>query len=525
MTVISDELSIPEELAVLAKQPRVLVRRAGAPRKDSRCVVYWMQRSMRIVDNPALDVAIEAANVLGLPVLVHFSLVPNYPNANLRHYHFMQQGLRDVATDAAERGVGFVVRRHPDNSLEAFLEEVQAALVIGDENPCREPERWRRVLAKRLKLPFWTVDADVVVPSRVFDRSFVLLHHFRPHLKRELPNYLVAPGRVKPLYAWKAEKKLASFSLDGDITEGFTKLDRTVKPVDSFVGGTHAAVQRLGQFVGEELGGYEDRRNHPEVRGTSRLSPYLHFGNIGPLTIALAVEEAVRQSGAVANHIAGAKRAAGKDPNSSETLEWAIAGAEAHIDIAPLAARLKSCPVTGPGPSAIRAAADRFLDQLIGWRELSVLFVRHEPNYDNWECAAPWARKTLTEHAGDPRPYRYSLAQLERGETHDELWNAAQRKMVQTGWMHNYMRMYWAKKILEWAPDPARAFEWAVTLNDRYELDGRDPNGYAGIAWAIVGRHDRPWFNRPVFGLVRPMTGASTAKKFDAKEYIRRNRD
>ena len=162
------------------------------------------------------------------------------------------------------------------------------------------------------------------------------------------------------------------------------------------------------------------------------------------------------------------------------------------------------------------------MEQLIGWRELAVLFVRNEPNYENWECAAPWARKTLVEHAGDARA-RYSFEQLERGETGDELWNAAQREMVETGWMHSYMRMYWAKKILEWAPDPARAFEWAVTLNDRYELDGRDPNGYAGIAWAIVGRHDRPWFNRPVFGLVRTMMAGSTAKKFDAERYIRQN--
>jgi deoxyribodipyrimidine photo-lyase len=157
---------------------------------------------------------------------------------------------------------------------------------------------------------------------------------------------------------------------------------------------------------------------------------------------------------------------------------------------------------------------------LIGWREHAVLFVRYEPNYDNWECAAPWARKTLIEHASDDRPHRYSLKQMERAETCDGLWNAAQLQMVTTGWMHNSMRMYWAKKILEWAPDPATAFDWAVTLNDRYELDGRDPNGYAGIAWAIVGKLDRPWFNRPVFGLVRAMTGLSIAKKFDAKSYI-----
>jgi len=422
---------------------------------------------MRMVDNPALDMAIEAGNLLGLPVVVFFSVIPNYPNANLRHYHFMAQGLRDVEQDGAERGVGFVVRRYPDNSLEAFLEEVEAALLVGDENPCREPERWRRVLAKRLKLPYWTVDADVVVPSCLFDRSFVLMHHFRPHLNRQLPQYLIAPAKVEPAHPWRSHKALASFSLDQDITAGFSKLDRTVQPVESFTGGTHAALKRLGEFVNQGLKNYEEKRNHPETRGTSRLSPYLHFGNIGPLTIALAVEEAVKQG------------------------------------------------------KASMGALDRFLEQLIGWRELSVLFVRHEPNYDNWECAAPWARKTLVEHAGDPRPHRYSLQQLERGETADELWNAAQREMVESGWMHGYMRMYWAKKILEWAPDPARAFEWAVELNDRYELDGRDPNGYAGIAWAIVGRHDRPWFNRPVFGLVRTMTGASTVKKFDAGAYLR----
>jgi len=421
---------------------------------------------MRILDNPALEVAIEAGNLLRLPVVVYFSVIPNYPNANLRHYHFMAQGLRDVAVDAAERGVGFVLRRHPDNSLEAFLDEVGAALLVGDENPCREQERWRQVLAKRLRLPFWTVDADVVVPSREFARDYFLLHHFRPHLERELPKYLVKQSHVMPQYEWRPPKALASYPVDADITRGFTKLDRRVRPVDTFTGGTHAALQRLNTFVNHELAGYEEMRNKPEVQGTSRLSPYLHFGNISPMTVAAAVEKAV----------ADGKASAG--------------------------------------------ARKRYLDQLIGWRELSVLFVKYNTNYDNWECAEPWARKTLMEHAADPRPALYTLKQLERAETYDDLWNAAQREMVETGWMHNYMRMYWAKKILEWSPDPARAFEWAVTLNDKYELDGRDPNGYAGVAWAIVGKHDRPWFDKPVFGTVRPMSGASTAKKFDARAYM-----
>ncbi|MDR3792093.1 MAG: deoxyribodipyrimidine photo-lyase [Terracidiphilus sp.] len=449
----------------LASDARVLVRRGGAPRKDGICVVYWMQRAVRVVDNPALDLAIEVANLLAVPVVICFQVIPNYPNANLRHYHFLQQGLRDVEEQAAELELTLIVRRSPAK-LEEFLEEVRAALVIGDENPCREPEHWRAVLAKRLKIPFWTVDADVVVPSRVFGRSFVLLHHFRPHLKAELPKFLDKPISEAPYPHWRLRKRVERFSLVKGITEGFTKLDRRVGPVESFTGGTRAAAKRLDEFVNFELKDYEETRNHPETRGTSRLSPYLHFGNIGPLTIARAVKKAVAEG------------------------------------------------------KAAEAAGDRYLEQLIGWRELAVLFVRYEPNYDNWECAAPWARKTLVEHAGDARPHRYSLKELEQGETGDELWNAAQREMVRTGWMHNYMRMYWAKKILEWAPDPATAFDWAVLLNDRYELDGRDPNGYAGIAWAIVGRHDRPWFNRPVFGLVRPMTGASIARKFDAQEYI-----
>ena len=320
------------------------------------------------------------------------------------------------------------------------------------------------------RVPFWTVDADVVVPSRVFNRSFVLLHHFRPHLKKELETYLVQQQSPRPVKQWRMPKKMDAWDLKRDITEGFTNLDRKVKPVDSFTGGMHAAVKRLSAFLSCELKDYEKTRNHPEVKGTSRLSPYLHFGNIGPITIALAVKKAVM---------------------------------EGKVD---------------------ELAAEKYLDQLIGWRELAVLFVRHEPNYDNWECAPHWARKSLIEHAQDVRAHRYTLEQLERGETKDELWNAGQLEMVHTGWMHNYMRMYWAKKILEWAPNPATAFDWAVILNDKYELDGRDPNGYAGIAWAIVGRHDRPWFDRPVFGLVRTMMEGSTRKKFDADSYIRQNR-
>lgn len=465
------DTDLPEELARLASSPRVQVRRGGAPLRERKCVVYWMQRAMRILDNPALDVAIEAGNILGLPVVVFFSLIPNYPNANERHYRFLAEGLADIAEDAAERGVGFVLRRHPDNALASFLADVNAAMVVGDENPCREPERWRRTLAARLNVPFWTVDADVVVPSRVFGKDYFLMHHFRPHLKKEMSRFLEEPLGMRPLHEWRPARGIDAVTPNVHAPEAMNGVDRSVRPTDAFKGGTHAALEQLQRFAAGPLASYETDRNRPEVRGTSRLSPYLHFGHIGPFTIARAVNEAAR---------------AGK------------------VSV---------------------ATQERFLEQVIGWRELSVLFVRYNPDYDNWKCAEPWAQKTLMEHCSDPRPALYSLEQLERAETGDDLWNAAQREMVQTGWMHNYLRMYWAKKILEWTPNPAVAFEWAVTLNDRYELDGRDPNGYAGIAWAIVGKHDRPWFDRPLYGLVRPMSGASLAKKFNAALYIRQNAD
>ena len=459
---------VPEPLRKIAANPRVLVRRGGPPAPGAKCVVYWMQRAERALDNPALDVAVEVANELNLPVVAYFSAISNFPHANWRHYAFLNQGLIDIEEDLQQRQIGFIVRRPPGNSLEALLTEVNAAMVIGDENPCREPERWRKVLAGRLRIPFWTVDADVVVPSGLFQKRMYALHIFKPKLYAELPKYLVKQPNAKPAKAWKPDHSLDSFPVREDVTHGWKSLDRTVRPVDSFTGGTHAALKRLDSFVSNELGVYDKTRNHPETDGTSRMSPYLHFGHISPITIALAVQKSLK---------------AGK------------VSQETH---------------------------DSYINELVGWRELAVNFVKFTENYDSFECAEPWARKTLMEHARDKRNPQYTLEQMERSETYDDLWNAAQNQMVKFGWMHNYMRMYWAKKILEWSPDPARAFEICVTLNDRYFLDGRDPNGYAGIAWSIVGKFDRPWFNRPIFGTIRYMSGASTGKKFNSKRYIQK---
>jgi deoxyribodipyrimidine photo-lyase len=221
-------------------------------------------------------------------------------------------------------------------------------------------------------------------------------------------------------------------------------------------------MRRLKLFLDKRLAEYVDHRSRPEIDGTSRLSPYLHFGHLGPHTIALAVK-------------------------------------------------------TAEAPELAKKA---FLEQLIVRRELAVNFVRFNPLYDSMECLEPWADRSFAQHASDRRPILYSEDQLENAETHDWLWNASQKQLSLTGWMHNYLRMYWAKKILEWSPSVMSAYQRAIWLNDRYQLDGQDPNGYAGIAWAIVGKHDRPWFERPVFGHVRYMSLAGTGRKFDVKRYI-----
>ena len=464
------ESEIPAALRELANDPRVTVRRGGAHAADGKCVVYWMQRAQRGRDNHALDVAVQVANALGLPLVVYFAGIANFPHANLRHYAFLNRGLADVEEDLAERNIGFVLRNAPRESLQRFLSDVDAAFLVGDENPMREPERWRRELVERINIPFWTVDADVVVPSKLIEKAQYGAYTIRPRLYRLLPEFLKPFENPKAEREWKRPKGFLADSPREDMTRGWKDLDRSVKPVEAWVGGHHAAMKRLRYFCGKLLKDYTKDRNRPEKDGTSALSPYLHFGHIGPVTIALAVDAAVK-----------------KDPS-------------------------------------LKAARDGYFNELIAWRELAVNFVKYTPNYDTADCAEDWAKKTIAEHARDERERLYSLKQLEAGETCDDLWNAAQTQMLEYGWMHNYLRMYWAKKILEWTPDVKTAVKYAVHLNDKYFLDGRDPNGYAGIAWSMLGKFDRAWGERPVFGKIRYMSGASTGKKFDSKLYIEQMR-
>ena len=460
------DASVSEELRSLANDARVTVRRGGAP-ADGKCVVYWMQRAQRGRDNHALDKAIACGDSLGLPVVAYFAGISNFPHANLRHYAFLNQGLPDIEEDCAERGVGFVMRRAPHEDHLKFFADVDAAMVIGDENPMREPEKWRVRIANHLTIPFWTVDADVVVPSKLLEKAQFSAAVARPRLYGALGEFLKPYKNPHAEFEWKQPHGLHTDDVRADITHGWHDFDRSVKPVEAWTGGHKAAVKRLHVFCNELLQHYEKDRSRPEVDGSSKMSPYLHYGHIGPQTIALAVDAAVKKS--------------------------------PHL----------------------KSARDSYMNELIVWRELSVNFVRYQPEYDNPGCADNWAKATIAEHDQDERKTLYTTAQLERAETYDELWNAAQIQMVRYGWMHNYLRMYWAKKIVEWTPNVAAAMKAAVYLNDKYEIDGRDPGGYAGIAWSMLGKFDRAWFDRPIFGKRRYMSGGSTGKKFDSKTYIK----
>ncbi len=461
------DASVPAAVKALADDRRVAVRRGGAPDANGKCIVYWMQRAERGLDNHALDKAVALGNALGLPVVAYFAGIRNFPHANLRHYRFLNEGLPDIEADCAERGVGFVMRRAPHEDHERFFADVKAAMVVGDENPMRVPESWRQRLAERLHVPFWTVDADVIVPSKLLEKAQYSGAIARPRIARLMPEFLKPFENEHASKPWRTPKDLQRDDVHADMTQGWKDFDRSVAPVEAWKGGRKEASRRLHEFITKKLAKYADDRSHPEREATSMLSPYLHFGHIGPLTIALAMN-----------------KAAEKDKTLAE-------------------------------------ARGSYFNEVITWRELSVNFVRYQPDYDNTGCVDHWAAETIAKHDRDKREVLYTLPQLEKAETYDDLWNAAQRQMVHYGWMPNYLRMLWGKKIVEWTPDAATAMEWMIHLNDKYFLDGRDPNGYASIAWAVLGKFDRPWQERPIFGKRRYMSSASAKKKFDATRYMR----
>jgi deoxyribodipyrimidine photo-lyase len=436
----------------------------GRDQRRGRYVLYWMQQSQRASFNPALEHAIAVANRARLPVLVGFGLMDDYPDANLRHYRFMLEGLQEVDATLAERGIKFVLRRATPADVAVALAE-DAATVVCDRGYLRHQRAWRAEVAKRAPCALVQIEGDVVVPVEVASRKAELAARtLRPKLHRLWDDYLIplADADVRePAVDLRVESGLDLMDLEGLLDR--LKLDRSVGPVRRFRGGTSEARRRLQKFLDAELDGYGEGRNEPGAVQCSLLSPYLHFGQISPVEIALAVRGA-----------------------------------------------------TGAGDSDRQA----YLEELIVRRELAVNFVNFEERYDHYDCLPGWARATLGAHRVDPRKHIYTREQLAAAETHDRYWNAAMREMVYTGLMHGYMRMYWAKKILEWSSDPETAFATTLHLNNRYFLDGRDANSYANVAW-VFGAHDRPWPERPVFGKVRYMNAKGLERKFDMAAYLR----
>ena len=428
-------------------------------------VLYWMQQSQRAEHNPALDLAIREANHLNLPVVVAFGLTEDYPDANRRHYRFMLEGLQDVEAGLRRKGICLVVRFGSPPRVAIDLGR-RAAAIVCDRGYTKHQRKWRRTLAAEAGCRVLQVEGDVVVPVAVVSqKAEYAARTIRPRIQKHLDDYLVLPRAARPRYS-ALDLKLDGLDL-GDVDEVLArlKIDRAVPSVSAFFkGGTGEAKKRLRRFIRRSLAHYDHHRNQPQTDDISHMSPYLHFGQISPVYLALQVRDAREGQG---------------------------------ID---------------------RAA---YLEELIVRRELAVNFVYYTPDYDRYNCLPDWARKTLAEHAADRRDHCYTRDELEGARTHDAYWNAAMREMKHTGFMHNYMRMYWGKKILEWSADPAEAFDTTLAINNKYFLDGRDPNSYAGVAW-VFGKHDRAWFERPVFGKVRYMAASGLERKCDIKAYVRK---
>lgn len=422
-------------------------------------VLLWVQATVRTTDNHALEYAIQQANQLQVPLVAVFGLTPNYPEANARHYQFLLEGLADLRHNLQARGVPLAIEQgHPP---EVVLEKAKkAALVVTDVGYTRHQREWRTWLAARLTIPLIQVESEAVIPVKtVSAKQEYAARTIRPKIHKLWDEYLV------PLETQELDITTDDWPRGLEVDHP-ADLVQTL-PIDQSVsageetGGEEAALKMLEDFVAHKLEHYDQQRNDPTIEGSSRLSAYLHYGHLSPLTAALIARK-----------------------------------------------------VGGP-------SADVFLEELIVRRELSFNFCTYNPHYDEYQGLPDWAKRTLEEHAGDSREFVYTYQQFEEAVTHDPYWNAAQNEMVRTGRMHNYMRMYWGKKILEWTSSPQQAFEIMLQLNNKYQQDGRDPNSFVGVGW-VLGLHDRPWTRRPVFGTVRYMNAAGLKRKFKIEVYARR---
>ncbi len=478
---------------------RVRALRDRPPRPDGEYVLYWMIMARRPGWNFALQHAVGWAERLDRPLLVLEALRCDYPWASDRFHRFLLDGMRDNARAFEGTPMRYVPYVEPSlgagKGLLAAL-AARAAVVVTDDFPAFMIPRMTEAAAGRVEARFEAVDSNGLHPMRATDVVFPTAYAFRRHLQRALPQHLREfPARdplrgatLRPAPAvpeeiarrWPAAPE--SLLAGGAKALASLPLDRSVGAVET-PGGHVAAATALARFVRDRLARYPEDRNEPERDGTSRLSPYLHFGHLSAHQIFAAV----------ATH----------EEWSEERLAAKATGKRA-------------------GWWGMSEAAEAFLDQCVTWRELGYNFCAHRGDYDRYESLPEWARRTLEKHAKDRRPHVYSVDDLEAARTHDPLWNAAMNQMKREGWFHNYLRMLWGKKILEWSPSPREALAAMIHLMNKWSLDGRNPNSYTGYFWTL-GRYDRAWGpERPIFGTVRYMTSENTARKLRVKDYIRR---
>lgn len=450
------------------RKERVIERKEGF-NKDGKYVIYWMQQSQRVHFNHALAFAIDKANALNVPLVVYFGLTKNYPEANARHYTFMLEGLVHVKEWLIKLGISFIFElESPEEGLLKYLDDT--TYLVMDQGYLYHQRLWRQnvlkyILNQDLKCGVSVVETDVIVPvTYVSNKAEYGAYTLRPKITKLYQTF----RDFTTLPVLKNQQTIFDYSYDmSDIDRlvSFLPIDQKVKPSMIYKGGYIEASRRFSEFLLKQANDYVDS-NDPSKDLTSKMSMYLHFGQISSL----------------------------------ELLERLyVAHDQKLID----------------GPSF-----DGFIEQLMVRRELAFNFVYYQKGYDQFEyMTEPWAYQTMTLHENDFKPYVYDINTLENANTHDIYWNAAMIEMVDTGYMHNYMRMYWAKKIIEWSPSFEIAYQTIKLLNNKYFIDGRDPNSYAGIAWCF-GKHDRAWTERTIFGKLRYMNDKGLERKFDINAYV-----
>lgn len=447
---------------------RVSLLNDREPNAKGRYVLYWMQMTRCAHHNHVLNFAIQKANEFKLPLVVYEGLKYYYPWASDRLHRFILEGVQEKRKEFTHVGARYLFylqkdKNDPRHTVAKLAAD--AALIVTDDYPCFIIPGHNARLAEKARVPVYAVDSNGVIPMSRFEKEEYAAYTIRPKVKKLLPEYFV-PFRRLHLDIQKPNLKVDC--PDTEVTEkniaglvASCDIDHSIAPSPFYRGGAANGRKRLKLFVEEILKDYETARNKPDRDGSSRLSSYLHFGFLSALEIAEAVRDA----------------------------------------------------------DAPQGAKEAYLEELIVRRELSFNFARHNAQYDSLAALPAWVPKTMREHVNDKREVVYSLEELEAGKTHDPLWNAAQREMVVTGEMHNYVRMLWGKNVIAWTESYEEAFAILEHLNNKYCLDGRDPNSYAGILWCFR-KHDRPWMERPVFGTIRYMTSGSTGRKFDSKKYI-----